>query len=263
MAESTLSIDYSDLEAEVGAFLHHGPDPSEWSARQSAQVDRIIQAGLRQFYYPPAMEGVELGYRWSFMQPTTTIATVADTSTYDLPDDFGSITGQFQYEVDKTFLRGVTQVSIGQILELQQHDDDSGKPRHFATRFKTSDGSDGQRHEVIFWPTPDAAYTLTYRYDAYAGKIDKHNYPYPLGGMKHSETLIESCLAVAESRGNDEDGQHARMFQRMMASAVALDRRNFTQRYGQMGGNEDHAGNGYGRGKEFISGDVTYNGDTW
>lgn len=262
MPESTLSINYNDLQVEVGTFLHLGPDTSEWSAREDAQVDRIIQAGLRQFYYPPAMEGVELGYRWSFLQPTATVATVASTSTYNLPSDFGNITGQLQYEADKTFLRGITQISEGQMLELQQHDNAERKPRHFATRFKDSDGSDGQRHEIVLWPTPDAVYNLTYRYDAYAGKIDKYNYPYPLGGMKHNETLIASCLAVAEKRGNDEDGLHGREFERMMASSVALDRRNFTQRYGQMGGGEDGAGQMIGR-RDRISSTITYKGDSW
>lgn len=262
MAESTLTITYEDLQAEVGAFLHLGPDTSAWSAREAAQVDRIIQSGLRQFYYPPAMEGVELGYKWSFMQPTATLVTVSGTDTYDLPDDYGSIAGQFQYEVDQTFMRGITEVSVGRMQELKQYSDDADKPRVFATRYKTSDGSSGQRHEVVFWPTPNAAFTLTYRYDAYAGKIDKYDHPYPLGGMKFGETIIEACLSVAEKRGNDEDGLHGQQFQRMMASAVALDRRNYTQRYGQMGGNEDR-GHTTRDNRCLLSSVVSYKGDSW
>lgn len=260
MAESTLSIEYEDLQAEVGAFMHYGEDVSTWSAKEVKQVDRLIQSGVRQFYYPPATEGVELGYQWSFMQPTTTLATVADTDTYDLPDDFGSMVGQMQFNVDATYHRSIVQISVGKLHELQQRSDDTGQPQYFATQFKTSTGASGQRHEIVFWPNPDAAYTLTYRYDAYAGKLVQDTFPYPLGGMKYGECIIESCLAVAEKRGNDEDGFHGQEFRRLLAAAVALDRRNGAQRYGQMGGDEDMLSPMEYR---CATGTVTYNGDSW
>jgi len=260
MSESTLSITYADLQEEVGSFLHYGADVSNWSAEEFKQVDRLIQSGIRQFYYPPATEGVELGYRWSFLTPTSTLVTVADDYDYDLPDDYGSMNGQLQFETDTTYIRGIVQVSVGKLLELRQDEDDTNEPRYFATRSKNSDGSSGQRHEILFWPTPDAAYTLTYRYDAYAGKLIPDTFPYPLGGMKFAECITESCLAVAEKRGNDEDGFHGQEFQRLLAAAVSLDRRNGAQRFGQMGGGEDNALPPY---RQCLNGTITYKGDSW
>ena len=49
MAESTLSISYADLMIEVGVFLGYKSDTSDWSTDQLAEVDRYIQAGVRQF----------------------------------------------------------------------------------------------------------------------------------------------------------------------------------------------------------------------
>jgi hypothetical protein len=115
----------------------------------------------------------------------------------------------------------------------------------------------------VFWPTPDAAYTLTYRYKAYAGKLDAVNYPYPLGGMQHREVIIESCLAVAESRGNDEAGFHQEMFHRRLAAAVQQDRKLSARRYGQMGGHEGNSLDIAGARNHQTFYQVSYKGDSW
>jgi hypothetical protein len=262
MPDSTLSITYDDLQAEVGEFLHYGPDASSWSAEETKRVDRIIQAGVRQFYYPPAMEGIELGYEWSFMRPGATLVTVAGTRTYDLPDDFSKVVGEMYYAVD-VFNRAIVEVPIGRIDELLQANDDSDFPRFFAVRFKASTGATGQKHEVLFWPKPNDAFTLSYRYDAYAGKIDQLNYRNPLGGMKYGECIIESCLSVAERRGNDEAGIHEQQFQRLLMAAVAMDRRNSAQRYGDMAGGERGGipSNRHNCYQTFYP--ITYKGETW
>jgi hypothetical protein len=78
MAESTLSIGYDDLQIEVGRFLGYSATVASWDAGQVAEVDRYIQAGVRQFYYPPATAGAEAGYEWSFLKPVATIQTAID-----------------------------------------------------------------------------------------------------------------------------------------------------------------------------------------
>ena len=62
MAESTLSLEYDDIQLEIGRFVGFKVDPTTWTAAQIAEVDRYIQAGYRQFLYPPAIEGIEAGY---------------------------------------------------------------------------------------------------------------------------------------------------------------------------------------------------------
>ena len=116
---------------------------------------------------------------------------------------------------------------------------------------------EGQRMEVVFYPTPDSVYTLNYQYEAYNGKISEAN-PYPLGGMRHSELVLESCLAVAEQRANDDAGAHTQAFRSMLASSLAFDRKQGAKSYGQIGQPRDvsvdfRRGNGY----------VTYKGNTW
>jgi len=262
MAESDLSIEYADLQKEVGNFLHLASDETTWDTDDTARVDRFIQSGIRQFYYPPAIEGVPAGYRWSFLRPVATIVTADGDRDYDLPDDFSFLSSDLFYDESQNFERSIVQVSESQMQELIQRTEDKGKPKFCATRFKSSDLTDGQRHEVLLWPVPNGEYTLTYQYEAYSGKIDKDSKKYPLGGMKYGECIIESCLSIAESRGNDEKGIHYQDFIRLLVAAVALDRDNSARRYGQMGDHEEFC-NDFDRHLRQSTYPITYKGNTW
>jgi len=326
VAESTLSIDYDDLQLEIGRFLGYDATVGNWAAAQTAEVDRYIQAGVRQFYYPPAVQGIEAGFEWSFLKPTTTLETesVYDTGSLavvstdctltggvwpswaathgtltindtvyvittrdddtgltvvgsddtaangswslghagyqDMPDDFGRVIGDLHYEAD-IYAHSITQVSEHRIQTLLQQDDTTNPPKHFATRYKTSDLSTGQRHEIIFWPKPDDDYTLTYRCEAYSGKIATTQYP--LGGMKYAEVIIESCLAVAEQRANDEKGLHWDSFVRTLTSAIEFDRASGARYFGAMSSGERVRSDPRDRRLQGSSYDITYKGTTW
>ena len=258
MAESTLSIGWSDLVTEVASFLGYNSDPDLLTPNELAAVDRAIQGGIRQFYYPAAVPGVETGHEWSFMKPNTTITTADEDGEQDLPDDFGRLTGDFNYSAD---LRkpSVPLVSEHQIMALLADDSNTGYPSLACIRFKSSDGSDGQRQEVVWYPIPSGAYELSYSYEAFPQKLTEDN-PYPLGGMKYSELVIESCLAIAEQRQNDVRGQHTERFEKLLIAAISQDRRNGAIYYGPLSSGELSSSNERcGR----ASGTVSYKGETW
>jgi len=90
MAESGLSISYPDLQAEVGQFLGVGRTPGNFGADDDSLIDAIIQSGVRRVYYPQAAKGIEEGYEWSFLRPSSTLYLGADgtdgsvsTTTFD------------------------------------------------------------------------------------------------------------------------------------------------------------------------------------
>jgi len=259
MAESTLSISYTDLQKEVGHFLGYKGESATWGADKVAEVDRYIQSGVRRFYYPPAMEGVEAGYEWSFMRPTATIETVAAGEAQDLPDDFGRIIGDLFCTPDVS-RNSIVVVGEGRMLSLWQRGDPAGLPRYAAVRHKESDGATGQRLQVMWWPVPSDAFTITYRYESYAGKLTTAK-PYPLGGMRHSELILESCLAVAEQRANDELGLHGERFGALLAAGIAQDRRNGPRHYGHLGKGTVPALSSDRFGVSTYP--VTYKGETW
>lgn len=236
MAESSLSIGYPELRREIGRFLGIGRDPAGWTADQVTDVEDILKAGLRQFYFPQ-----EAGdsHRWSFLYPVTTLTTVSGTQTYNLPDDYGAIQGRMTFPANSGICyRPIQIVSEEMIREYAQRDTNNTRPRCAAIRPKPFDGTSGQRWQILFWPVPDAAYTLSYRYQANPAQLST-DAPYPLGGMKHAETIIESCLSVAESRMNDELGIHSANYQRLLLASIQQDRMNHTPHtYGYNSDNE-------------------------
>lgn len=266
MAESSLSVGLPELRAEVGFFLGYGRTAGTWSAGQLAEIDTIVQSGVRRVYYPPAIhpglpayENIStVGYEWSWLRPTTDLDIVAGVADYSFPDDFGRLVGAFHYPPD-AHRASVVIVSVGKLLSMRAFNNQKDAPRYAAVRYKQSDGTGGQRQEVLFHPEPNAPWTLSYEYEAYSGALTDAA-PYPLGGMQLAELYIESCLAVAESRVDDELGQHNRQFELLLVDAVARDRKRGARNFGQMGHVEPH-GWRVRRGDTGSTYPITYKGE--
>jgi hypothetical protein len=85
MAESTLTLGFSDLKARVGYHLGYGRTSGSWTAAQTTEIEDVVQSGVRRFYYPG-------GHEWTFLKPATTMvcwsdiaasASVTVTGVYD------------------------------------------------------------------------------------------------------------------------------------------------------------------------------------
>lgn len=164
---------------------------------------------------------------------TLTFFVTRATANYTLPDDFSRLIGRLHYQADDRY-PSIQIIQEDAILEMRSASDLTGPPQYGAVRSKSSDRSTGQRSEIILYPRPDAAQVLTYSYEAYSGQLSD-SYPYPLGGMHLSELYVESCLAVAEQRVNDEAGLHTQLFESLLADAVARDRKRGAKNFGRMG----------------------------
>jgi hypothetical protein len=260
MSESGLSVGFPELQSECGYYLGYGRTHASWTAAQLAEVLGIVNSGVRRVYYPPAINAQTVGYEWSFLRPTTTLSiTVEGGCDYDLPDDFGRLVGVFHYAAAE-YRNPISIISVSRLLDLRASSDTTGSPTYAAIRYKASTGSAGQKQEVLFFPTPDASKTLSYEYEAYNGALSD-SYPYPLGGMQLAELYIESCLAIAETRINDEIGQHAQQFQALLVDAIARDRKRGAQMYGHMGNVEEET-EFFRRGYTGSVYPITYGGET-
>ncbi|MFA5766839.1 MAG: hypothetical protein WC919_02870 [Candidatus Paceibacterota bacterium] len=257
ISESSLSLGFGDLQSAVGFFLNYGSTVASFTADQLAEVNRIVQSGVRRVYYPTAVAAQIVGYEWSWLRPSTTLAITAGTWEYNLPDNFGRMIGRFHFPVS-TYRDDIQIVPEGKILDLRSHADVTDYPTSAAIRYLSSTGSTGQRQEVIFYPTPSVSLSLSYAYEAYSGALSD-SYPYPLGGMQLSELYLESCLAVAESRINDTIGPHTMQYQTLLMDAIARDRKRGAQMYGHMG-NREGCGDGWGDVWLSPPFDITYKG---
>jgi len=222
MSESSLSLAYSDIAARVARYLGYPTSTGDMSASQLNDVNDAIDSGLRQFYHPPAIAGYRLPHIWSFLQPEATLTLAAADSTYDLPDNYGGGITQFNYSSASNPYQPVRIVPIGAIRLKQQAGTSSGYPTEAAVTPKTSAGTAGQRWQVEFWPTPDSAYTLYYRYSVLCNQLST-SAPYPLGGERHAETILASCLAAAEEILNQERGIMYQRFMERLTASIAAD----------------------------------------
>lgn len=241
--EPTLSLKKSEFEAEVGLFLGYGRgeefgDP-EWSDQQTAAIESVVRSGLRQFYFPPPMDGVS--YDWSFLRPAKDLTLALAATAVDLPDDFGGFEGELTLQASDRVYCSVAITNEGVIdAYYAENADTTGQPRMAAVRPLRGTGSSrGQRFDLYVWPAADQAYTLRFQYylvpDALTGTR-----PYAYGGAEHAETILESCLAIAEERLDDARAVHAMKFRERLAASISLDRRKKAQHLGYNGDGSDN-----------------------
>lgn len=235
MAESSLSLTYSSLQSRVARKLGYPTDSADRSTAQQNELDDVTDSGVRQFYYPPPTPNFPEGYQWSFLRPEATLTMASETSDYDLPDNYGSGITRLVYNGTDQVYDAVRIVPVRRIRELRQHSSEQGFPREAAVVVKEIDETEGQRYQILFWPEPDANYSLKYQYTALPSQLSDAK-PYPLGGMLHAETILQSCLAAAEHFADRERGLEYQAFLERLEASIRLDLEQGPQRLGRMGG---------------------------
>lgn len=223
----TLAVSYDDLFKTVSDFLGYGTGTLDEA--RTAEVDSCIQAGVRQFYWPPATEMTDGSHDWSFLKVQGSIQLTQGVSTYNLPDGFGRIFGHLRYSPD-AHRPSIPVIPIGQLHPCGE----SRWPRFAAVTWRSAIGAKGQLKQIHFDCAPADSALLFFSADADTGPLSSDMRPYPLGGAMHSELVVESCLAIAEQRRNDEQGVHTQNFARLLAAAISRDRREGPQNYGLM-----------------------------
>lgn len=309
----SLTVDYAVLEQEIASALG--------LATSDAEVDRIMNRGLRQFYTPEPLPGERVGHRWSFLKTEETLTTHAATTaatatipsspagtvilsagtllttdaesishisltrngvttkhlvqsttsatqflcteaigytdtgisctvhyngTYALPATFAGIEGTIAY--DSFFgtdpQRSDMTIEVTDITRLrdkfQYLDDRDDKPLAAAVFTTGATGTAGTSHRIQIYPIPDAAYRLRYTQINEPSAVASGQTP--LGGDLHGETILASCLAIAEHKifPNSPHRYREQYINRLRAS-VELDRQAYTtENLGYNGDPSDH-----------------------
>lgn len=248
MAESTLSVSLTDIDEAISSYLGYGWDTSILTTDEDNDVSWCRKRGLARFYRD---------HDWSFMSPVATLTTALGDYDQDLPDDFGYMRDKFFFPSDSGHAP-VTITSTGKIMEMRSRSAGSGPMQYAAINPKAitvTEGvpSAGQRFEVIFYPAPDKAYVMTYRYSRMMNALTE-GAPYPYGGAMHADTIIEACLAAAELTKNDELGAHEQRYRELLSVSIINDARMKPSNLGYNG--DTSSGSGFSRPSRFC----TYNG---
>jgi hypothetical protein len=216
----SLQITYDEIRREVGRFLGYNRDPDEWSADATTDVADAIKSGQRNFYWPNVGEQ---RYSWSFLRKRADVTLSVGEDTYALATDFEGLLEGFSYSAGAG-KRRVARVSEEDLLAWQGKNEQSGAPEYCALRAVQPEEGQSMRWEVVFYPTPDKAYTLSYRYSLSPTELGELN-QYHLGGAAHSECVLEACLAAAEKTVLPEHGNgiHAERFQALLQASLKID----------------------------------------
>lgn len=246
--EPSLNIAYNALMGEVGFFLGWGRGAAQgdilWSPTQQKTIDSVVSSGMRRFYYPAAPNGMSIN--WSFLKPTATFTLTVGANVLPLPDDFGGIEGEITIlgPNDTTWFP-IQICNEGQIrVNFSAFPVISGRPLKAAVQpIKGTGATQSQRFQLFYFPTADTAYTIQFQYyinpDYLTGA-----FPYAYGGPPHAETLLESCLAVAEQKIDDASAVHSEAFQERLIASAVYDNKMKAQILGYNGDNSDYRGYG-------------------
>ncbi len=167
--------------------------------------------------------------------------TIDSGDLFTLPWDFGGIDGplRFAYDVDANKLSYIEVTSDVVLNHLRQGTVSSGTPYRAAIVPLSTDGTQGQRQAVMFHPPPNDVMTLHYRYYVLADALVDTSAEYPYGSVAHSETILESCLAIAEVREIDSSSTvHQDRFKELLQGSIDHDRR-FGETVQKFGYNRD------------------------
>lgn len=226
MAESTLSITYTDLQEEVGRYLGWNETIANWTATNTADFLRILKGGLRKFYLPGPPNPGEPEHQWSFLRVNATITLAVGDADYDLPDacDGRVVDGSVGYASGANERR-LSKTDEAAIRMLQANEPVSGTPVYYAVRAKAHAPTTGQRYEMLVYPTPSQAKVIHYSYQTLPDAITSTNI-YPHGGAAYSQVILEAILSEAERLLDDDPhGPHQKRFELLLGAAIAKDKR--------------------------------------
>lgn len=232
MAEPTLSLTRDDLRGVVGLKLGYGLDTSGWQPEQIARIDICVRDGMGNFYLPVLPEEKEI-YEWSFLRLTATITLTGSQTEDDLPEDCDGAIEKFIVTAGDGTATVIPVIPVSELLKLRAANVSTAIPKYAAIRVKATDPttSQSQRLEVMWYPTPDAGDTVSYEYPVRVDTIGTTNTYLP-GGASHSQTIVASCLAVAEQYLEPDEQAHREAFMQRLTASVQYDKRNQSTQQG-------------------------------
>lgn len=272
MAESTLSIVWKEYQARQAVFVGWSRgalyNDSAWSDQQQFELDGWTASGLRRFYFPPILPGESAPYKWSFLRPTAAIPFKQGEQAIRMPDDYGGLEGPISLLTTNVVSQpwAIKWTTEGNIRQMYASTPTFQGPPQLAAPapIRGTSGQASQRFEVLLYPIADQDYTVQVQYyitpDTLSGA-----FPYAYGGAAHVETIMESCLSVAEERFDDipaMQGAHGQAFMMRLAASVAADRTMKPQRLGYNRDRSDDRNAGYYN-PHWWGPPATYNGQSF
>lgn len=223
-----LQYDVRELMNGVGHYLGYNEESDPlgtlafWDADQLADVTRAVNSGYRQFLYPPAIGEEKKPYEWSFMSPSAALAFVSGVQKVDLPLDFGGVLFGATLDLENRRLKVISEDRFNALTGGVSST--TGEIQYVVALRPVQSGASEVAWKLGVYPTPTVDRIVRFRYMREPLMLDDTE-EIPWGGDRHSETIMQSCLAAAELAQDDEHGVHWERFLQRLSFSVAIDRR--------------------------------------
>jgi len=189
---------------------------------------------------------IELSETWALDTEDTVSYTLHHNGNYDLPDDFGGIEGDMIYP-EGSNRPNIRIIGEGKIRSLRSGTNARSDPQFAAIRPKKQTVTTaGQRFEIMFFHVPSVTRTLSYKMLVMPELLVTTTITHPYGGAMHSETILASCLAVAESQEDGIRGVKWQEFMDRLAASIQIDKKMISADY--FGYNRDNSDSAHSSG---------------
>jgi len=236
------NVDLHLLRRWVSQELGWSQDPNLLDDTQIQTVDDTINAGYRNYCYPPTLPQPfsyqpDEGHEWSFLRPVLSVLTQDSRFEYSLPPDFEHMIGPMVYSAQNSNVESylpLEHTAVSRILYLLGVNDDStAPPILYAVKQVENTGDTPQERSIILYPMPDGEYKLQGQYQATVRLLTETN-PFPMGGQSHGPGILAACLAQAESRVSGGQGSRYKEFLAQVASGIQRDYSRLPEFIGDM-----------------------------
>jgi len=140
---------------------------------------------------------------------------------YAIPEDYSELLTDPVFDDDDGYL-SLTKITPEAILDLRVAAVETNPPAYYSIVASPYDLEIGTKYEIWLHGEPDSSYVLRmlYRIDPLEPSATSHML---VGGVKATEAILESCLAVAETQEDDEIGIHYKIAKGLVQDLIAVD----------------------------------------
>lgn len=223
-SDTVIVLSASTTITSGSAYCVFQMDESNWKTLRD-----IIGNGYRRYLGPPPLPRNDnpntpphAAWSWSFLHPVASLSLINTDWDLDLPDDCGQITTNWTYTLG-TAQKPIQIVDEKTLRANQSKANTTGAPTLVCIRPRTFVSATGHRFEAIFYPTPDASYTVRYNYDLEPDDLTPTN-KYPVGSSALSGLFLSACQAEAELRYTQKAGVFSQEFMSKLMAAVEHDK---------------------------------------
>lgn len=200
---------FENIYKDVSRFMGLGSSPA---GDDLTLVKDITYRGYIKFLTAVHPRTGQL-YRWSFLKKSAVLNTVEDQHQYALPIDAWHVEDELNFDAESGYPT-IKKRSLEYINSQRAQTVFTSYPNYFAVVYGDYDKTHIQRKQLVFYPTPDQAYSIVYEYYFIPPKPENDD-DYFVGGPEISEAIRLCALSVAEMEEDEAVGT-------MSASAIQM-----------------------------------------